>query len=1321
MRNIKFYSFTIVFVVLLILFLYVNLKNNNIKENFLPTLVQLDELRYSIDNKLKTNNIVDKVVIDNNVNLYENTNIELPKTTDKNYIKNRCINTNDAFDHKSEKYFYNDPVTLDPLACQYCTCSDDDSKNWQYYTGYIPHDCKTCGKLKCPNFDDNDNIAMHIYHKYNIGKGSPTMDCDYCPMGYKKIKMLSEDDKYGMEYSYNVCVPSENDYPNFDINSGTTECSYKKNGKCDIGHPYLNTIKYNNEPGMGECYICTDDDTFDREKGCVDFNSTDLSSNLTSFINALNKDLEIDEYSALDTLIISDNTNNEFFKFKYPNKEIDEFMVYDDLLNIDEKYLQYYLIVGDSSYSLFPYLYNRVRYVNKNENSDVRETITLDDNDDTSSESSAIEFKPGEETLIENASDYNKKIILDQTDRLELYSILQMILAGTCEKISNLRHDKNIKTYLDCTNINDFDEKIYSVEGNEAKLNNEKQEYELDDDVLVNLNDDKETINLMNAPLHLKSIIEQISYQLENCEECNVDRKEMNMDEPYEYGDEDSYCNVENLYCPGIKDNENTKMICDAVFKKTKKKCNMTSVLSFIVKQFMSEIGNELCKKSCGNCKLDDIEFIGDKDYNVNMMSGINVMVSERGFRTYTNSLKFNILDSMNLYGIRQNILTDNIDNSYSYMNEYCVKDIMEDGAPTLFTGNNLCYLAQGGDKLKKDIPEKYKSDKNMLFPGMYAYCPDEIPLVKSIKSKCAKGELKHNICKEVDNSNTFLFKLNDTMKCFGEYDYLQSVILEEKKVEEEKVEEKKVEEENTKTNPLHLCIAKSIYDSCDGYKDFYMENNLECNNTYKHCLCINKCAPNQYYDGYDNYKSLCNYEDTSDYYNIRIDPNKVENSKCKKCVDEAVNCVSNNAWDKKLKTYNDTKEYKDFISKKYTASELLDYDHFKNGSEIEHTWYIKNWDDGIKDENEHCKGKWVYGISNSGNDCNDKECILKEMTLSFTVSEDLHIKDVEPFKNDIITAMYDFLYQLNVGTKHHIVNSLYSKIFYLTKNKGDPTPECGLRYNDNIFTEVNMLISHVKKNNYGIAIPLSIRNRIKIALSNIIKQENKNKSTECYLEGIYYKSEYTKLSTTDIIYLTSLQPYIYYTFNDIKKNLNNKYPDDVSIGLEFKEENNKGVIMEFVFKNIKKSFINNLRNNFQSDTHKEEYLSTDMFSTYLFKHYNKYKTYRYVKIFEGINSINFKQQIITLKTDNKTQGYKSNEYVWLYEKEKPNALIECIKDRGFIGEFSDIKIEIEPGMTYNGMETCSKNNALWFKKEQKCDLKHYESKRIFYCEDECV
>ena len=202
------------------------------------------------------------------------------------------------------------------------------------------------------------------------------------------------------------------------------------------------------------------------------------------FINILNKELYIDNYSASDTLIITDNTNNEFFKFKYPDKEIDEFMVYDDLLNIDEKYLQYYLIVGDSSYSLFPYLYNRVRYVNKNENSDVRETITLTDNKNTDnddiytaseSESSATTIIPDEETLIANASDYNKKIVLEPQDRLKLYAILQMILAGTCEKISNLRHDKNIKTYLDCTNINDFDEKIYLVEGNEAKLNNEKQ------------------------------------------------------------------------------------------------------------------------------------------------------------------------------------------------------------------------------------------------------------------------------------------------------------------------------------------------------------------------------------------------------------------------------------------------------------------------------------------------------------------------------------------------------------------------------------------------------------------------------------------------------------------------------------------------------------------------------------------------------------------------------------------------------------------------------------------------------------------------------
>ena len=387
---------------------------------------------------------------------------------------------------------------------------------------------------------------------------------------------------------------------------------------------------------------------------------------------------------------------------------------------------------------------------------------------------------------------------------------------------------------------------------------------------------------------------------------------------------------------------------------------------------------------------------------------------------------------------------------------------------------------------------------------------------------------------------------------------------------------------------------------------------------------------------------------------------------------------------------------------------------------ENEIKWYINNWWKGYPDDNPQCKGRWVLKYNNKY--CDTNTCNLADMSFNIKISNNItkSIAASKSLANSLKIAINEYIYQHHVGSYNHI-NVLLSKIIWATKDKADPNPECGTLYNKYLFNDIVILLNLLKLDpRIKSGISINYRQKLEQMLSRLSQIQPEDQI--CYKNKIKYVTGDTKISKVDLAYLLSSRQYLFFNDTDIINMYNTLNPNNVQINVTLADDNIATFKVEF--KNITLDIANRIKNIFNiQNLQKYNSVNDDLFIKYLFNNFTYNSGSGFINIFKDLLTDGQRNDaMIALNGDIKfggVNGITSSNYIWLYEKENATQLINCdkAKIKGFIGEFTNLNIDILPGNTYSGMEACTKNTALFFA-ENKCNLQQLVSEKKIPCSD---
>lgn len=1291
---------------------------------------------------------------------------------------------------------FNDNVTTSCSINDVCDCSNNDEMLWiiKDNEGML-HDCKTCGKLICPN-DEDVYITKYTYDNgvntllncseimYNNLNNEYLNKCQ-CNNGRQLKRMSYELD--GKMYTCDTCeeivnaCPANTTLDDFNQN----KCTLDPSCKCPRDHNGELLVKYetiyydsggNNirtlEPTLRykACSVCGFSTTPTIYDFCEDKKSCDISSKLQVLLNDIDSEIQTIIDTGNIALYVNDTIKARVSEYVKLNNGVLEFT--DSNIDKELQELNYQCLQKHTIFSLF--------------------------------------------------YDILTDKIVKFTDTAN-----QLAKKKTCNDIANMSSEIDTGDGVNCRY--DFDEnKLFSIMG---QLTYEK-------DYKVSALYERPTENkrkLSNIIKYYSDDIDAFNYTLRNCSKtCEVDyKKHYNVNPPQQNRLENlDDCNkLASLYCPSysnIDDNSFvfSKRVKDFCLNKDDK-CNVFTYVKSENDDYINNRVKNLCPNACWKC--DEIAVINAKEsiaiknryaeaigmetiskeeenniitnaVNVSaklrnqINAGLDVLTSTAGFTKYIEDLNFNILDMVNIWDFKYGLAND-----AEFINK-CAQ-IDESGAYNYLELAD-CHLVDSIDK----VDAAYRSKNGEILKGIYGYCksPEKSNWMRSIMENCAKSSPneKSPICLQVDNSNSFPFKLDGVKDCFG------TVVADGSKPEE-----------------MVNCINKKLSTACIGeVRDLQANYDIECKQNFSRCVASNYCGTFRQYATvkYDetpecktnNCMSMVNYDIPDDkipkcnidqkrtgvldeivsffnfgakpktpqpknpaecdaekkrykicskcnisfneitkrekalnedylhngvYDNTKVDERLKNNPLCLKCIDGALNCATKNKWEKKKNIKYPTHDV--LTSGFYKVDECppntslcvppkrgsLDFSFWVDDAgnkvperENEFKWYINNWWKGYRDDNTSCKGKWVLKYNDKY--CDTNTCNLTDMSFNIKISNDV-TKSMAISKNlakYLKIAMNEYIYQHQVGSYNHI-GALLSKIMWATKDKANPNPECGVQYDKYLFNNIVVLLTLLKtESSLKSGIPINYRQKLEQMLrrlSNISPEKQYcSKNKKSYVTGN------TKISQVDLAYLLSSRQYLFFNDTDINNMYNTLNPNSVQINVTLVDDNIATFNVDF--KNITFDIAENIKNIFNTQNlQKYNSVNDDLFIKYLFNTFTYNSGSSFINIFKDLlTNVQINNTMIALNGNinlGGVSGIASSNYIWLYEKEDATQLIECdkAKIKGFVGEFTNLNIDILPGNTYSGMEACTKNTALFFA-ENKCNLQQLVSEKKIPCSD---
>ena len=1279
-------------------------------------------------------NIVNQNIDNDKINeIKEQTGVVLggtcPTTGQAKYLNNNndwVVDDNYIF---SGDPIHNENVQKSCDSTELCDCKDNNTFTWQLKNSenvYI--ECKTCGNLICPDEEDANIVS------FTKNNGSKTMlSCS--EIMYNGLKNTNIDNyinkckcedgkqlhrrKYtidGIEYTCDTCETivnpcatwnTSNSLNNSNMPSSNDRCTVDSSCQCprdENGEALskINTIYYGPgnviiktnddefESGYKQCYMCgkpINSRIYDICEDKISGSACELSSKLQILLNDIDNEIDDAKQIGKNYIQISDGLKERIQKY-VSGEELDYNSMSGDCLQ------------KHTIYNLFKDILSGYRTINYIDTGNVlSKKKTCNDIAHMSSE-------------IDTGDGVNCRYNIDED---EIFSIMGKL------------------TYKNNYSVSEFGK---TPQGDKDKLSN----------IIKYYSDDLYDLNRT----------------MQNCSKtCDTDYKkhygidafnnlQQNTDKWRETGDNNPSSNIckqqASMYCPSYDGRSDewfafSKRVSDFCLNKGDN-CNAYTYIKHENDNYINDKVKGLCPSACWNCDenavlkaREFIRFVNSSNASVNkepmtiqeedeiiaayvneskqlrkqINTGLDVLTSRSGFTKYVDDLKFNIIDMVNRWDFK-----------YKLANDIDLKDnCMVDQGHFLESAD--CRIVDSKDKIE---PE-FRTDKSEILDGLYGYCKKPLlsKWMKSIKKTCSSGLAGDTspICTEVDNSNSFVFKLDGVKDCFGSIDI------------------------NSKngSNAVMQCINNKLSNACiDNVREMQDSYDAQCRTNFENCVTSMACGVFTGY-GVDN---------------TRIDENELKNNPlCKRCVNDAFDCSVRNNWAKKKNTLypsNNTPHtaafYKvdncpvsdtcdpivasnyDCVPSLTTLCQAprpgsLDFSFWVDDNNIkvpekknEFEWYINNWWKGYPDENKNCKGRWVLKY---GNDyCDKNTCNITNLSFSMKISNDITRMTAKSKLLTIYfeTAINDYIYQHIVNSYDHI-NGLLSKILWATKYKADPNPECGTKYDKYIFNDIILLLNDLKANDkFKSGIPTDYRLRLEQMLNRLstLKPEIKT----CYINEKAYNTGSTKISNVDLNYLLSSRKYLFFNDADIKRVYNTLNPNSVSTNVTL--TNDSIATFNIEFKNITYDIANKIKDLFNTqDNTPYASASNDLFVKYLFGLFGIYRgnsfVYKFKDVLNYTQIINTKIQLNNLikVDDNNLSGNRSGNYVWLYSKEDTNQLIDCEKAklRGFVGEFENLNIDILPGMSYSGMEACNVNTALWFG-ENKCNLQQLTSEKKIPC-----
>jgi hypothetical protein len=1197
---------------------------------------------------------------------------------------------------KTNKMVLNDNFLWDPrlthlanereISCgidKVCSCPYNDETKWKIFMGDGSHrDCITCGKLICPNEEDasieivNDGDISALFSCTEImynGENSSNINQCKCENGRTLKRSLR--DFNGKQYSCDTCENIINACPaNITLNTSDGDrCSTDPSCQCPRDSDGRLLDKYEvvdygkgktlgPNPKYNSCYMCGYPINSMIYKLCVDnlpaSNTCLLSNKLQILLSDIDSEIKKDKHS------------------------FDQ--ISDDILNR-------VLLYNDKTH---------------------------------------IEYDSELESLPDNCLQRNTigELFADIILKLPIIYIatgVELAKKENCLDIANMSSEIDTGDGVNCRYNIDTDE-IYTIMG--KLTHSENYDYSRN-------NNEENTQRLSNIIRYFSNDLLDFNYSLRYCPQtCASDYKKSYDFYPTSFDKFPDECkNLASRYCPfsngdKIKDSFAFR-VNEYCNKNTDDNCNALSYIKNMNDDYINGRVKRYCPNSCWKCEENAVTRARDHIIDINndndgdvmsqqnedeiiafyvneskklrtqINTGLDVLTSRSGFTKYVDDLKFNILDMVNKWEFKYKLAND-----VEFEDKCRIDDADMLNPVSNFLETADCYLY---DSISKIEPE-YRTDKNEILNGIYGYCksPEKSLWMKSIMEKCAKSAFDEEspICSEVDDSNSFPFKLDGVADCFGKYD------LED-------------------PDSILRCINTKLGDACIGEVRSLQKNyDSLCRQGFNKCVQNNVCGT--------RIKTSSGYD--LDY--TKIDDSLKDNKLCNTCVDDAYDCAVRNQWnDKKDIKYPPAATPKtshlynvdNCPDKKNTLcippkSGSLDFSFWVDNDKIvperenEFKWYINNWWKGHPDQNTDCKGKWVLKYNNKL--CDTNTCNLTNMSFHITISNDItkSIAIKHLLARHLNTAINEYIYQHTVGSYNH-VNALLSKILWATKYKADPNPECGTFYEKYLFNEIVVLLNKFNvEDRFKSGIPLNYR----LQLENyLIKMKNLKPYVKyCYKKGRAYSTGDTKISSIDLNYLFSSRKYLFFDSSNVNGMYNLLNPLDVKTSVTLVD----GSIATFKvdFENITLDVAEKIKSIFNTQNlQKFDPLNGDLFINYLFNVFGVYNGSTFKTVFKDLLTDTQKNNtMISLNNDiflGGLSGFTSSNYIWLYEKEDATQRQDCYNamTNGYIGDFTGLNIDILPGGTYSGMTSCDADTPLFFHKNT-CNLQQLVSEKKVQCSD---
>ena len=743
----------------------------------------------------------------------------------------------------------NDNVTTSCSIDDVCDCSNNDEMMWKIKDNEgIFHDCKTCGKLICPNEEDasiqtytNKNGIKTILSCSEImynGLNNEYLNKCQCNNGRqlnRREYTLHKGTANERTYTCDTCEEVVNACPaNITLDNtnndrctldSSCQCPRDQNGALLVKYPVIYygpgnmNIKTSGPNAKYQgCYMCGYPINSLIYDLCEDKNSCNISSKLQTLLNDIDSEIKR----------ISD-TGNVFTPVNDSIKtRINEYFVYDE-------------ITKTSSYG------------NDNELEKLNNKCLP------------------KHTIWDLFSDILKGFPNNYIDTAN-----ELAKRKTCNDIAHMSSEIDTGDGVNCRYTNDEDE-LFSIMG---KLTYEK-DYNasdfpnIDPDSTIKYQqiitkprkiDRKNKQKLSNIIKYFSDDMYNSNRVLRNCSKtCDVDyKKHYNIDAPQIDNWGSDICGKQaNMYCPSYSNvNENqfffSRRVKDFCANKNEK-CNAYTYIKHENENYINNRVKGLCPNSCWKCDenavmkaREEIKFLNNNAGDIGVLSkqeendlvtvfvneskqlreqintGLDVLTSRSGFTKYVEDLKFNILDMVNRWDFKYQLANDKefVDKCNQNADDNGVSNFLE------FAG---CHIVDSKDK----VDAQYRTDKSKILDGIYGYCtsPEKSNWMNSIMENCANSAPgdESPICLEMDNSNSFPFKLDGVKDCFGSVDISDS-------------------------KGIIGCINSKMSNACVGdVRELQDSYNTECRKNFQRCVTANACgAVREYVPVYHRPKPEC-------------------------------------------------------------------------------------------------------------------------------------------------------------------------------------------------------------------------------------------------------------------------------------------------------------------------------------------------------------------------------------------------------------------------------------------------------------------------------